>query len=314
MAGSIFHSVGQGRFHCPVLKVRLCLGLASLSTAAQAQNASTQPDDAPIRQIVAQQVAAWNAGDARAFSASFAKEGSFTNIRGTVFYGHRAFEDRHEEIFRRFFKGTKLAMSASRIRFVRPDVAIADISTEVSELRGRTPPGVRAPSDGTLRTRLQEVFVKDGGRWWVESYHNVDIKVDQPAWEQNSASLEALVRKMDDQERLAALKRDVPALERLWSDDFTVNALNNKVVIGKQAVLDTFVRGGIINFSSFEPTIEFIRADGDHVFIMGAETVTPTGDAPGAGQTIRRRFTNVWKNEAGTWRLFMRHANVVSAS
>jgi hypothetical protein len=62
---------------------------------------------------------------------------------------------------------------------------------------------------------------------------------------QTRMSDEEVVRSVDDQERIAALKRDVPALERLWSDHFTVNAPNNEVVIGKRAVLDTFVRGGI---------------------------------------------------------------------
>jgi hypothetical protein len=43
--------------------------------------------------------------------------------------------------------------------------------------------------------------------------------------------------------------------------------------------------------------------------------VKPNRDAPSAGlvagQTVERRFTNIWKNEAGTWRLFARHANVI---
>ena len=82
------------------------------------------------------------------------------------------------------------------------------------------------------------------------------------------------VRVLDDQERIAALKRDVPALERLWSEQFTVNAPNNQVVVGRRAVLDTFVRAGVINFSIFERQIEFIRADGAFVFIMGLETVS----------------------------------------
>ena len=122
---------------------------------------------------------------------------------------------------------------------------------------------------------------------------------------------EDVVRSLDDQERSAALKRDVEALERLWSDQFTVNAPNNKVVIGRRAVLDTFVRGGIINFSSFERKIEYMRIDGDLAILMGGETVRPTADAPMAGQTVQRRFTNIWKKEAGTWRLFARHANVI---
>jgi hypothetical protein len=67
-------------------------------------------------------------------------------------------------------------MTPTKIRFVRPDVAIADIATVVSELAGRTSPGVRTQADSTIRTRLQEVFVKAGNDWSVESYHNVDIK------------------------------------------------------------------------------------------------------------------------------------------
>lgn len=109
------------------------------------------------------------------------------------------------------------------------------------------------------------------------------------------------VRALDDQERIAALKRDIPALERLWSEQLTVNAPNNQVVVGRRAVLDTFVRAGIINFSTFERPIEFIRDDGPFVFIMGLETVKPLSDTPSAGlvagHTIQRRFTNIWKNE-----------------
>jgi len=132
---------------------------------------------------------------------------------------------------------------------------------------------------------------------------------------QGRMSDEELVRSLDDQERVAALKRDVAALQRLWSDQFTVNAPNNQVVVGKAAVLDTFVRAGVINFSSFERQIEFVRVDGDLVIIMGLETVKPISDAPSAGlvagQVVKRRFTNIWKKEARTWRLFARHANVI---
>lgn len=149
----------------------LLLVTDTIQSAAQASVA----DEAQIRSIVEEQVKAWNAGDAVAFSKSFADSGSFTNIRGTVFYGHTAFEDRHREIFTGFFKGSTLTMSITRIRFVRPDVAIVDLATEVSNLSG-TPPGVRPDAAGRIVTRLQQVFVKDTGVWRVESYHNVDVK------------------------------------------------------------------------------------------------------------------------------------------
>jgi len=79
---------------------------------------------------------------------------------------------------------------------------------------------------------------------------------------QSRTSDEAMVRSLDDQERRAALNRDVASLDRLWSDEFVVNAPNNQVVVGKRAVLDTFVASGIINFSSFEMQLEFVRIDG----------------------------------------------------
>ena len=127
---------------------------------------------------------------------------------------------------------------------------------------------------------------------------------------------EELVRSLDDQERAAALNRDVPALERLWSEQFVVNAPNNQVVVGRQQNLDKFVRGGVINFSSFERTIEFMRVDGEFGVVMGLETVVPRTDAPSAGliagQVIHRRFTNIWRREGDTWRLYWRHANVMT--
>ncbi len=132
---------------------------------------------------------------------------------------------------------------------------------------------------------------------------------------QDRPSDEELVRSLDDQERTAALRRDVAALERLWSDQFVVNAPNNQVVVGKTAVLDVFVRAGVINFSSFERHVEFVRVDGAFAILMGLETVTPVTDALSAGlvagQPVKRRFTNVWKKEGDAWRLFARHANVI---
>ena len=128
---------------------------------------------------------------------------------------------------------------------------------------------------------------------------------------------EVTVLELDDRERLAALQRDVAALDLLWSEQFTVNAPNSAVVQGKRAVMETFVTSGIIDFSSFERRIEFVRIDGNFAFLMGLESLVPNSDAPStghvAGQVIKRRFTNIWKKEedGATWRLFARHANVI---
>jgi len=77
---------------------------------------------------------------------------------------------------------------------------------------------------------------------------------------------EATVRALDDQERAAVLNQDLSSLERLWSDDFVVNAPSNHVTVGKRAALD-LVRRGLIHYSSFERRVEFIRVDGDLAII-----------------------------------------------
>ena len=121
---------------------------------------------------------------------------------------------------------------------------------------------------------------------------------------------EATVRALDNQERLAALNQDYAALERLWSEHFIVNAPSNQIMPNRSAVLDWF-RKGMTMRSTYERSIEHVRVDGDIAIVMGAETLTPIANAPHAGQTVRRRFTNIWKKEGDTWRLWARHANVI---
>ena len=60
--------------------------------------------------------------------------------------------------------------------------------------------------------------------------------------------------------------------------------------------------------------IETIAFQGDTAIVMGKETVKPDGKAPGAGQTILRRYTNVWMKRDGKWLLIARHANIICNS
>jgi len=129
-------------------------------------------------------------------------------------------------------------------------------------------------------------------------------------WAAGGDSDEAIVQSLDEQERAAILSRDRAALERLLSDQFTVNSPTNRVGMGRDAVL-ALIEQGVIHYSSFERKTEFLRVEGDLGIVMGSETVQPIGDAPSAGKTVQRRFTNIWRKEAGTWRMIARHANVI---
>ena len=136
------------------------------------------------------------------------------------------------------------------------------------------------------------------------------VILDAGARAPTQTPVEAKVRALDNEERIAALNRDTTALARLWSDQFVANGPNNRVVADKRALL-----AALVPRSSYERQIEFVRVDGEFAFIMGLETLVAVKDAPGvglvAGQPTRRRFTNVWKREGNTWRLYARHANVI---
>lgn len=122
--------------------------------------------------------------------------------------------------------------------------------------------------------------------------------------------LEQTIRKLEQQENDAVLHSDIPALEKLWAEDFTVNNPQSQISRGRKEVLDR-VRAGLINYTAFVRQIEEIKYYGDTVIVMGSEVVTPAQGAPRAGQAVRRRFTNIWMKRKGKWLLAARHANVI---
>ena len=70
------------------LELALIMLLIVAAGVSLPQDAATE---APIRAIVADQVAAWNAGDGQAYARHVATDASFTNIFGMVMYGAPAF-------------------------------------------------------------------------------------------------------------------------------------------------------------------------------------------------------------------------------
>ncbi len=134
---------------------------------------------------------------------------------------------------------------------------------------------------------------------FVASFAGQAAKADDAA--------EREIRKIDEAERVAVLAGDLPAIERAWADDFTVNAPNNQVLKGKKDAV-ALVRAGILDYASFERDVEAVLIHGDTAILMGLETVKPRNKAPEAGRTVRRRFTNIWMKRDGRWQLTARQA------
>lgn len=128
---------------------------------------------------------------------------------------------------------------------------------------------------------------------------------------ENLNSEEDAIRQLEEQERQAVLQGDLDVLERLWSEEFIVNNPQNQISPSRDAVL-ALVKKGLIRYAVFERQIESIRFNADIAIVMGAETVEPVGDAPRAGGTVNRRFTNIWRKQDATWHMIARHANVIA--
>jgi ketosteroid isomerase-like protein len=122
---------------------------------------------------------------------------------------------------------------------------------------------------------------------------------------QQKAAIEQEIRRLDLAHADAILRGDLAALDKLWTEDFKVNNPFNEVDKADR------IRTGAVTYSSFLREPESVLVHGDTVIVMGRETVVPKGDSPDAGKTINRRYTNIWMNRSGRWRLVARHASVI---
>ena len=123
------------------------------------------------------------------------------------------------------------------------------------------------------------------------------------------SNTEKEIRQLEQMEVKAILEKDTVTLLKLWDKDYVVNAPDNVVTFAGRNTVDRPVMKRAR--TSFTREIEHIIITGTTVFAMGTETVIPSGDQPRSGQTIKRRYTNVWMHQDGTWKLVARHANVI---
>jgi len=125
-----------------------------------------------------------------------------------------------------------------------------------------------------------------------------------------NAKTETEIRKLEETEREAMFNQDTVSLQKIWAPDFFVNTPFNRITVSSKELFD-LVRAGVISFSSFTREIEKIFIKSNVVISMGIETIVPIGNNPRAGQTIKRRYTNIWMKQEGRWRLTARHANEI---
>lgn len=116
------------------------------------------------------------------------------------------------------------------------------------------------------------------------------------------------IKKLEQMEVQAILKKDTVTLLKLWDKDYVVNAPDNKINFAGKTTLDRPVMNRAR--TSFTRDVEAIVIRGNTVFAMGSETVVPENQS-GPQQAVKRRYTNIWMKQDGVWKLMARHANVI---
>jgi ketosteroid isomerase-like protein len=107
----------------------------------------------------------------------------------------------------------------------------------------------------------------------------------------------------------ATARGDWKTVEASFAPDVIVNSPTNRVVTLAD-IMARFRSGQIAAEPGGERRVEFIGVRGDSVVAMGEESGRPGPNAPNAGKQIRRRFTEVWKQYSGVWKLAVRQATV----
>jgi ketosteroid isomerase-like protein len=137
------------------------------------------------------------------------------------------------------------------------------------------------------------------------SWQAGSVEVEIAAKTPRIAAALAATERMDR----AILARDSKEFADVFADDAVVNNPFNRIARKADAVKN--LETGLINYTSLHRNIEYAAERGDHeVILMGEEILTPVGKAKFAGETIKRRTTEIWNNASGEWKLAVRQATV----
>lgn len=106
----------------------------------------------------------------------------------------------------------------------------------------------------------------------------------------------------------AAVSGDHAAFAGLLANDLAVNNLQNGVSV--RGATANRSAAGLISYVRYERTVEYANLRDGMVLLMGEEVVLPRHDG-GPAQVVHRRFTDLWKQTGGHWRLTARQATII---
>ena len=155
------------------LVVRLVALAVSAATAAAAQTPSSVApnDDDAIRAVIAATTEAFSRHDAKAWVKFCTPDAQLVTVRGESMKGIAAIEKGLAGIFQTRGRNVRLNTLDVAVLFIRPDVALAHVTNELSGLL--SPEGQTLPAHQELSIR---VLVKDQGVWRITAFHNTILQ------------------------------------------------------------------------------------------------------------------------------------------
>ena len=153
-------------------------------------------------------VAAFNKGDAKALAGFWTEDGDYVDQAGHTLSGRKAIQEAFEKQFG-VAKGAKLRIDTASLRFVKPDLAIEDGTTEIAYGNDGPPTGARYTA----------VHVKQGGQWMLASVR--DAILVPPSNHEHLRDLDWLAGEWEDE----AAKGEMAKASYTWAenDNFLVS-------------------------------------------------------------------------------------------
>jgi uncharacterized protein (TIGR02246 family) len=130
-------------------------------------------DEQPIKDRIEEFRSAWNKDDTTAMAAVFTDDGTLINPVGVYAQGPAAIEKVFVQEHTGRFKATRYVTSDIKIQWVTPDVAVADVTANISGVHG--PDGAAAPD---YPHHVTWVLVKKDGKWMTAAVRPYQFNVE----------------------------------------------------------------------------------------------------------------------------------------
>lgn len=144
------------------------------AVTGNAQSPASRENEEAIKKVIAETTEAFNKHDAKAFARFYTADAELVTVRGERMKGAAEIEKGLASIFATRATAATLTMLDVSIRFIKPDVAIAHVTNEMSGVINAQ--GEKQPAHRELSIR---VLVKDKGTWRVTAFHNTIISTSQ---------------------------------------------------------------------------------------------------------------------------------------